>query len=483
MVKRPFFTTEDAKIAFNLFCCVYGIGTLGMPANFSRAGPWIAVFCLLFMAFANIYASVACSKVMLAAPRGVKTFGDLGEWCMGKPGRWLVVISQMGVCLLVPCAFLVLGGMLLGMLFPGAFQDKTWIVLMALSLIPISLTPTLKEGAGAAFAGCLGTIIADVIGVSVLLHGMKGHPSVPAPEISFKQVATTFGNLSLAYGAGIVIPSLQRQHSQPERMPRVIAVTLTLISILFLVLAGSGYSAVGCQINGNLLFTIYATPQHPGTKLGFEPDFGLVVLAFLFMQLHITIAFNVILSPAFYIVERLVLGMHKPKSDDQGLLEYNDIVTPANETKVRNSVVSMADLEKAEVPEEDDLTGYTSHEHKWVPARLAIITILVIAAILLKDHFLDLADFVGASAISTSCIILPIIFYFKKMWTQIPLHEKFAGTLVVVVCLVIGVYVTYTSGKQLFTPDKISVNAPKFPFCKSEFANELYYNATNVLLS
>ncbi|KAJ0389074.1 hypothetical protein ATCC90586_010681 [Pythium insidiosum] len=120
-----FFTMEDAKIAFNLFCCVYGIGTLGMPANFSRAGPAIAVCAMLFMAFANVYASVVCSKVMLVAPRSVRTFGDLGEWCMGKPGRYLVTLAQMGVCLLVPCAFLVLGGILLSNLFPGAFKDTT----------------------------------------------------------------------------------------------------------------------------------------------------------------------------------------------------------------------------------------------------------------------------------------------------------------------------------------------------------------------
>jgi vesicular inhibitory amino acid transporter len=221
MAGKAWFTLEDAKIAFNLFCCVYGIGTLGMPANFSRAGPAIAVFALVFMAFANIYSSVVCSKVLLTAPRSVKTFGDLGEFCMGKPGRYLVVISQMGVCLLVPCAFLVLGGILLDSLFPGAFQPSVWIILMALSVLPVCLIPTLKEGAGAAFAGCLGTIIADVIGVGVLLHGMNGHPSIPSPAISFKQVATTFGNLSLAYGAGIVIPALQRQHSDPTRMPRV----------------------------------------------------------------------------------------------------------------------------------------------------------------------------------------------------------------------------------------------------------------------
>ncbi|KAF1313391.1 Amino acid/auxin permease, partial [Globisporangium splendens] len=483
MAGKPFFTLEDAKIAFNLFCCVYGIGTLGMPANFSRAGPVIATVALVFMAFANIYSSVVCSKVMLTAPRSVKTFGDLGEFCLGKPGRYLVVISQMGVCLLVPCAFLVLGGILLDGLFPGAFESSTWIILMALTVLPVCLTPTLKEGAGAAFAGCMGTIIADIIGVGVLLHGMSGHPSIPSPDISFKQVATTFGNLSLAYGAGIVIPALQRQHSDPSRMPRVVFVTITFISCLFLALAGSGYSAVGCQITGNLLFTIYPSATTGLTKLGFSSDKGMVVLAYLFMQLHITIAFAVIVSPAFYILERLVLGMHKKKPEDIEANNYNAVDTPADGIKERStkgSVVSMADIERESLDEEEESREYRgANVFKYVILRIAVVAGLVVLSVVLKDHFLDLTDFVGASCITMSCIILPIVFYLKKLWTKIPIYEKVPAIVIILVCLVLGCYVSYNTGKALFNPDPADPNAPSFPFCKAEFANKVYYNQTS----
>jgi len=474
------FTGEDAKAAFNLFCCVYGIGTLGMPANFSRAGPVIAVIAMLFMAFANVYASVVCSKVMLVAPKSVRTFGDLGEWSMGKTGRYLVVLAQMGVCLLVPCAFLVLGGTLLGNLFPDTFEASTWIILMALSLTPVCLIPTLKEGAGAALAGCLGTIIADVIGVAVLIHGMRGHPSVPKPDISFEQVAITFGNLSLAYGAGIVIPALQRQHSQPERMPRVIFITLTFISVLFIVLASTGYSAVGCQISGNLLFTIYPNAVTGLTRLGFSPDKGMVVLAYLFMQLHVTIAFSVILHPALYIFERMILGMHEKKADDVEALNYAVADTPADEFKTRNSkgsVVSMADIEK-ESDEEAEEAEYKGQEFKYIPLRIVVVALLTVLSIILKDDFLDLTDFVGASCITLSCIILPIAFYFKKLWATVPIWEKVAGSLVIVICLFLGSYVTYKTGKSLFNPDPEDPNAPNFAFCAPEYEYELYYNYT-----
>jgi vesicular inhibitory amino acid transporter len=515
MTKKPFFTFEDAKTSFNLFCCIYGIGkflrgihygrvieeslraqiltrplarccagTLGMPGNFARAGPAIAVVAMAFMAFANIYSSVAMSKVMLLSPKSVKTFGDLGEWAMGAWGRWLCVVSQMGSCLLIPCVFLVLGGSLLDGLFPAAFGQVTWIIFMALMVLPVCLVPTLKEGSGAAFAGCMGTVLADVIGVAVVMHGMRGHPSVPFPELKFSQVAGVFGNLSLAYGAGIVIPDLQRQHSDPTRMPRVVAVTVGIISCLFLTLASTAYSAVGCQITGNLLFTIYPSSETGLTTLGFAPRWGTVVMAYIFMQLHITIAFSVILNPAFYIAERLALGMHKKRpSDLKNPVSYAEAATPdVTQADARRSskmsYVSVADAEnehKGDVEEEMAEYRGGMNTIKYVTLRIVIIAVLVVLSIIFKDHFSDFADFVGASCITVNCILLPIVFYLIKAWDRLPVYEKIAAIIVTVVCFVLGCYVTYTTGKSLFAPTD---NDASFPFCSATYENEVFYNYT-----
>ncbi|CAH0479808.1 unnamed protein product [Peronospora belbahrii] len=487
MPRTAYVTAEDAKAAFSLFCCVYGIGTLGMPGNFSRAGPAIALVAMAFMGFANVYGAVAICRVMLLAPTSVKTYGDLGDWCMGKPGRYLSVVSQMGNCLLVPCAFLVLGGTLLDGLFPKAFSATTWIILMALSCIPVCLVPTLKDGAGSAFAGCMGTIITDVIGVGVVMYGMRGHPSIPKPDLNFKQVASAFGNLALAYGAGIVIPALQRQHSNPKRMPRVVGVTMVFISCFFLILATTTYSAVGCQISGNLLYTIYPNPATGLTTLGFASDRGMVVLAYLFMQLHITIAFSVILNPAFYIAERIVLGMHKPAVFDieNNLMGYATATTPADvvehsekESRVsKRSFLSVADHENTYFADlEVEVAEYRStNTIKYTILRLVIITGLVIASVLLKDRFHDLVDFTGASCITVNSIILPIVFLLKTRWNSMPVWEKIPALIVVVTCFCLGCYVTYTSGKNLFAYGEDDTS---FPFCAPEFENTVYYNYT-----
>uniref|UniRef100_K3XDD8 Amino acid transporter transmembrane domain-containing protein n=2 Tax=Globisporangium ultimum (strain ATCC 200006 / CBS 805.95 / DAOM BR144) TaxID=431595 RepID=K3XDD8_GLOUD len=267
-------------------------------------------------------------------------------------------------------------------------------------------------------------------------------------------------------------------------MPRVVFVTITFISCLFLALASSGYSAVGCQISGNLLFSIFPNATTGLSKLGFHSDKGMAVLAYLFMQLHITIAFAVIVSPAFYLLERMVLGMHKKKLEDFEV-GYQDIETPAGGEEIKpraskGSVVSMADIERVE---ENDGGEAEAREYrganaiKYVILRLVVVTILVVASVALKDHFLDLQDFIGASAVTMICIVLPIVFYLKKLWNKIPMYEKIPALVVVVVCFVLGCYVTYTSGKNLFNPDSTDPEI-LFPFCDADEQRQIYYNAT-----
>ncbi|KAE9011513.1 hypothetical protein PR001_g15891 [Phytophthora rubi] len=492
MAEQPFFTLEDFKMAFSLFCCMCGIGTLGMPGNFARTGPVLGFAATAFMAFANIYASVSMSKVLLLAPTSVKTFSDLGEWCLGKTGRWLAVLSQMGSCLLIPCVFLVLGGGLLDGLFPGAFSPTVWIVVMTVTVLPLCLVPTLKEGAGAAFAGCMGTLVADGLAIAIIAHGMKDHPSIPTPELDLGQVIGAFGSLSLGYGAGIVLPDVQRQHSEPSRMPRVVGATMIFIMCMLMVIGMVPYFSMGCQGGGNILYTIYPDSTTGLTSVGFAPRWGSVVIAYLAMQMHITIAFAVLLNPAFYIAERLVLGMHQQTPGNiESSVFYEEAGTPIEGlTKqsdvVRISITSDRRSKTYFVPAAADHQPNHTHEAevaeygganaiKYIVLRVTIVVVLVVLSIIFQDHFSDFADFVGASAITANCILLPTTFYLIKTWSQVPLYERIPAVTVLVVCLILGCYSTYTAGKNLFAPSDADAT---FPYCEPEYQNTIYYNQT-----
>lgn len=474
-----FFTSEDLKISFNFFCTVYGIGTLGVPSNFARSGLALATTALLFMAFANICSCVAISRVMLAAPPTVKTYGDVGEWCCGKIGRYLVIFVQFGVCCLVPCAFLVLGGILLDGISPDAFDQQYWSIIMAVMLLPVILTPTLKEGASAALAGCIGTLLADAISLGVLLTSIgSDHPAIINPDYNLGQVASSFGNLALAYSAAVLVPALQREHSQPERMPRVVATTMAFTACLFLIIGTLSFVSVGCQVPGNLLFAI------GGTALNLNANRGAVVLAYMFMQLHITIAFSVILNPVLYIAERGVLGMHKlsqPSTVDEESPAFNGLPLDSHQKERPSegpSVVSLATAEYNLSPQ-----ALVDEYHncgplmiaKYTTLRIVIVVLLLVIAIIFKDHFVDFSDFVGAWAVSMACIILPIFFYLKVFWNFIPWYEKTIGVLLISICAGLGAYVTYTTGEKLFLN---IVSDKTFQYCPAGYDMVVYTNAT-----
>ncbi|KAF1313479.1 Amino acid/auxin permease, partial [Globisporangium splendens] len=482
-----FFTVEDAKASFSLLCGVCGIGTLGMPANFARAGPYLATVALVLMASANIYSSVTLSRVLLMAPRRVRNYTDLGEWVMGNTGRYLVVCSQILVCLLVPCAFLVLGSMLFETLFPGAFSQTYWIVFMAVAVFPVALVPTMKEGAGVMFAGCMGTIIADIVGIAIIMHGMSGHPSPPSPDFSLHQVVTAFGNLSLAYGAAIVMPDVQREHSEPHRMPRVVFVTLSIVTCFFLTLAALGYSAAGCQISGNLLFSIAGSGSTGMTSLGFIADRGAVIMAYLFMQLHLAVAFATLLHPAFFVFERLLLGMHKkqemeafePELDIENLEKqsYVSQTTPSLRSGEQTLDGEIVEIDSAK-HDENMLVEYKGARNvvRYIVLRAVMIALLATLAVVLRDHFLDLADFIGASAVTLSCLILPLVFYMKLCWKKIPLYERAIALVIILLCSVCGLYVMYYTGKSLFgATTAVTADTPVFGFCPVEHQFKPYY--------
>ncbi|CAK4107786.1 unnamed protein product [Aphanomyces euteiches] len=480
---KPFFTLEDFKIAFSLFCCVYGVGTLSMPKNYATAGFVWATLALVFMGLVNMYSMVCVSKLFLLVPKSVRTFADLGEFSMGKVGRILILITQMLVCILLPIVFLVLGGSISVILFPNSYGQVTWIILMGLSLLPVCLIPTLKEGAFAAAAGSLGTLVADAIAVYLLIDKMvpqsKGI-SIPKPDVGFTQVASVFGSLSLAYGATFVIPTLQREHSEPTRMIRVIVTTMSLITVFFLLVAVTGVSYVGCQVPGNLLFSISGSP----TALGFTANRGGVLLACMAMLLHVIIAFAITINPAFYILEGWILRLHKHTFVEQPEVESGFVasLTPDFEKDGEDKIV-------AEPNDLHDLDSKTYQQPGVYPKvaalRTVIVAVCVVIACIWKDNLSDLLDFVGASCMSLCNMILPIAFYLKVNWRKVGLLEKIWCVVAILVSLFLAGYESWKNGKVLFNPPaKSSGPAPwdavKFPYCPagSSYQRIVYTNVS-----
>ncbi|KAL4151163.1 hypothetical protein KRP22_009908 [Phytophthora ramorum] len=144
---------------------------------------------------------------------------------------------------------------------------------------------------------------------------------------------------------------------------------------------------------------------------------------------------------------------------------YNATNTPG---RVLTAEQQRKDKETQELSEYEG----TGTVMRYVTLRLCIIAVLVAVSIGLRDHFLDLVDFTGASAITVCCLALPIVFYLKVFWNELPLYERVVAILVICICSVVGCYVMIYAGKNLFNPD---TETATFPYCSVENQMEPYY--------
>ncbi|KDO27556.1 hypothetical protein SPRG_06823 [Saprolegnia parasitica CBS 223.65] len=471
-----FLTQEDVKMSIALFCCMYGVGSIGAPGNFAMVGYGVGIVIVVGMCIVNMYASWCMSKVLLIAPKHVKTFGDIGEWSMGIVGRYAANLSQLIVCVMIPTIFLVLGGSILSMLFPLTFKIGVWILFMALALLPVCLYPTLKEGTGVIFAGALGAVVADGIALAVLVHNVTKQNdglSPPPANINFDQFSTAVGNLALTFGAGTIIPVLHREHSDPTRLPRVIIFTYTLALVLILVVGIVGFAQVGCQIpfdaEGYLLFVV-ATPY-----LGFISDRGTVILALVSMLVHNMVAYGVVIFPSFFILERRLLGLHPTVIDSTN--NYNDLETPEVE-KERKSEARASLMDALEFPSPETAADYSAPGAylKASILRTLVVAVSATVAIIGQRDLTNLANFTGSSMILLCCVILPVTFYAKVYWQKMSAVHKVWAILVVLLGAFIAIYGSIYTGKILFSKKK---ELPLFPYCEAKYQTTVYTNRSH----
>ena len=514
------FGKDDYIVGFSMFTTVVGVGIMSLPGTLSQAGPLYAILIFIFATLANLYAILCVTKLMLAAPSSVHTLGDIGEWSMGKFGRFMFTSTQLVMCELIPCAYLAMGSILLDGIFPNTLQPIYWMLLMTAVLLPIILQPSLREAMWASVVGALSVLCAIFISLGFVMATLADKSShIVPPQPNILGVINTYGSMSLAYGATIVIPTLQRIHREPSRMAYVVTVTTCIIDGLFLFVAVCGYYMIGCQMEQSLLFGLSLDAY------GIKTPSWVVITAFLSMQVHITMAFGIILFPAFFIIERSILGNalgdmsiieydehgaevviktplikrrhqrdghHPPSSLKTALLKASSFHTtssmptfgrgalaeesnyPADFSPVGNEGDDVVGSEISlpvevvspisEVPSPSALQkSTTSFKIKRTCLRLVNAALIIVVAYILVDKIMALLDFIGAFASSINSVILPVAFYIKVKWHEAHIAEKVWALTVIILATIASAYCTYANFVVMISPH--ASNAVPYPLC------------------
>lgn len=440
---------------------------------------------------------------MSVAPLSVRTFSDLGYFAFGDCGRRVVLVSEAGVCFLSPIAFLILGGtILLPYLFEGTEHSATaWIVLMALGVLPVVLIPTLKGTAPLCFLGCAAALATDVICITYSLSSVTFSPR--ETKVETNHAVQTFGTIMFAMGTAIIIPPIQRQHTEPSRLANLVSLTLLFITSMYLLIGIVTYYQFGCTAPAALLDQL---PPSPWRQIAA----GL-------MFVHVLIAFPVLLNPMLFDLERHILGKDGDIEVLRQTISLRQCKIAADGKPILGAAPNLASLDadtflygsssntpyfQHRSPTGGAATTTTANTISGSPVfhedvafttrdricssliRTATVALQTFLAVMLQSSFMDILSLIGSTAITVSCMIMPCLCYLKVH----PIStESFLGQcdkalcyVIIVVSATLGVYCTVVAAGNirnnlakyhLFQPANATALAAgqaaddQYPFC------------------
>ncbi|ETI48640.1 hypothetical protein F443_07344 [Phytophthora nicotianae P1569] len=456
--------SDDVLCVALLFCATFGVGSMSFGSIFAAAGPVLAAMGVYFISACNLHASVAISKSLMVAPMNVRTFSDLGYFAFGEIGRRVVLLSEWGACFLSPIAFFILGGTtLLPCIFDGTVAGEQWspthwIIVMSLGVMPVILIPTLKAAAPLAYMGGLVAVLADVICIGYSLQNIQSSPR--ETQIQTDNAIQTFGTIMFATGTAIIIPPIQRQHTDPARLANLVSLTLLFITSIYMLIGVVTYYHFGCTAPATLLDQL---PEESSARKA----------ASALMLAHVTIAFPLLLNPTLFDMERYILGKdadHEVLQQTLSLRATKGVATSGQSKPILANSGAIGTLAppKTILEEEGFLYGnstpyfqatspppsdngdyageaYTTTD-RLCSGLIRTITVWSQAchAIMFQSSFTDILSLIGATAVTVSCMIMPCLCYLRVH--PIATHtfrgkcDRFVCHLTIISSIVLGIY-------------------------------------------
>ncbi|KAJ3413865.1 Tetratricopeptide repeat protein 25 [Chytridiales sp. JEL 0842] len=374
-----------SEAVYHIICVIAGSGVLQLPFALNQSG-WIGVLIILFAAIANGYSGRLLVKCLYANGVGAERLGGfphVGLKAFGPRGKAMVEMFNSAMLIGVPIVYLILSGMNLEILV-GYFSLRVWIVISALVvLIPFLIFRTLKEIAIFSAFGVFATI---VVIFTVVFYSLSDLPvnsgKVTHKLIDFAQFPSALGSISFSYAGNFVYPEVESSMSNPSQFPLVLTISMTVISLMYLVTAVVGYAAYGNTTVSPILNNLPA---------GFVSKFAIAVIT-----AHVLLAIPVLVTTFSLEMERRL-----------------KISQPGRSEKVEG--VSRAVL------------------------RIVILTGITVLAMAVP-FFADFMTLLGAVANTALIFVFPVLFDFKLFgFSKRPVKDKLFGLVILAVGLFGGI--------------------------------------------
>jgi len=189
----------------------------------------------------------------------IKSFGDIGEDALGKPGRFLTNFSVYVTVVGIVIIYLILIGQMLSAIFPclshGLFTIAIGVVMMPVAIFVKSM----KEAAWMSIFALCTTYVAGIIAITLTTMFYLSDDYLPQQQkfgfhtepANFETMAIGFSVFVFALGAHPIFPSIYSELREKNMWGMTTNLGWVLISVLYFLVAIICYLAYGDVLSGN----------------------------------------------------------------------------------------------------------------------------------------------------------------------------------------------------------------------------------------
>ncbi|RKF84183.1 Vacuolar amino acid transporter 1 [Golovinomyces cichoracearum] len=383
---------------FNSANVLIGIGILSLPLGFKYSGWILGTLLLSSAAYITSFTARLLSRCIDLDP-SLLTFADIAFISFGENARLgcsvLFTMELIASCV----GSIVLFADTLDVLIPG-IGVLGWKIFCGMILIPLNFFP-LRILSFSSFIGiicCCCIVIITIVNGLIKPHS-PGSLREPATTNLFPEnwltVPLSFGLFMSPWGGHAVFPNIYRDMRHPLKYPRAVTVTFTFTYLINIIAAISGFLMFGDGVSNEISHDLINTPGYPQIL-------------------------SVILSTSIAIIPITKIP-----------LNCNPI------TSVVESVTGIR-IETNPISGAEPNVSPLIRDYFRVTLRIAVIVFFVIISILFPS-FDTIMAFMGSSLCLTACVILPLVFYVKLFYKEIPIGQRILYQFLIILSTLIAI--------------------------------------------
>ncbi|XP_023326958.1 amino acid transporter ANT1 isoform X2 [Eurytemora carolleeae] len=279
-----------------------GSGVLALPYALLGTG-WTGLFLIAMFTVNSLFSGTRLGLCWVMLEERYEEFrGHVRDPypCIGEKavGRWGRIVSLVAICITLyggGCVFIVLIAQLLGSLVGSAgfhLTLCTWMVIVAVCLIPLTWAGTPKDFWPIAVGALLTTVTACIIIIiKVVIDGNELEQKVYPPP-TFQGFLKAFGSIMFAFAGASTFPTIQADMKNRSQFNYAAVIAILILFLIYFPMAAGGYFALGELVQDNIVLSM---------SDGWER-----VVVEIMLLLHLVSAFPIITNPPAQIFEEIL---------------------------------------------------------------------------------------------------------------------------------------------------------------------------------